>query len=108
LFPLLLQFESPALSGIVPALDIVKDIRSCLGSRPVVVSIHPFSFEHADEARGRCVIRTAPHRTHAADDLVCFQEPLVFLGRKLAALDPSAEQPACGLAAATPPSTPPG
>jgi transposase len=45
LFTLLLQFEPPALSGIVTALDKVKDIRSRLGSRPVVVSIQPFSFE---------------------------------------------------------------
>ena len=44
MFPLLLQFEPPALSGIVTALDIVKDIRSRLGSRPLVVSIRRKKF----------------------------------------------------------------
>jgi hypothetical protein len=47
LFPLLLQFESPPLSGIVTALDIVKDIRSGLGSGPVLLPVHSFPLKHA-------------------------------------------------------------
>ena len=81
----MLHFESPPLARIMTPLDVVKDIGPGLGSRPVILPIHPLTFEHAKEALGHGVVGTAPHRTHAADDLVCFQELLVFLGGKLTA-----------------------
>lgn len=82
-FPLLLQLESPALPGIVAALDVIKDIRSGLRSRPVVLAIHAFAFKDSEKAlRGR-VIGAPAHRTHAPGHLRRRQEPLVFLGGKL-------------------------
>ena len=55
----MLQFQSPSLSWIVTPLDVVEDIRSCL----VVVSIHPLSLEHPQEAlRGR-IVGAAAHGT---------------------------------------------
>ena len=80
---MLLHLQSPPLSGIVTALDIVKDIRSRLGSRPVVLAVHPFSFEHPEEALGRGIVGAAAHGTHAADHLVRGEKPLVFFGGKL-------------------------
>jgi hypothetical protein len=61
------------------ALDMVKDIRSHLGSRPVLTSVHPFPFEHAEEALGRRIVGAAPHRTHATDNALRHEELLVFL-----------------------------
>ena len=81
----MLHLESPALPGIVAALDVIKDIRSGLRSRSVVLAIHAFSFQDAEEAlRGR-VIGTTAHRTHATGHLMRRQEPLVFFRGKLAA-----------------------
>lgn len=81
----MLQFESPPLAGIVTALDIVKDIRSGLRARTVVLPVYPFPFEHAEEALGGGIVGTAAHCTHAARDVMRFQEPLIFLGGKLTA-----------------------
>jgi hypothetical protein len=47
------------------------DIRSRFGSRAVLPSIDPFSFEEAKETFGRRVISTTADRTHAARDVVC-------------------------------------
>jgi hypothetical protein len=44
--PLLLPFESPPLARIMTPLDVVKDIGPGLGSRPVILPIHPLTFEH--------------------------------------------------------------
>ena len=85
LLPLLLPFQSPPLPGIMPAFDIVKDIRSGFGSRPVVSPIHAFTFEHPKEAFGHGIIGATAHRAHAADDLMGFQESLVFLRGTLTA-----------------------
>ena len=82
---LLLLFESPALSGIMPALDVVEDIRSRFGSRPVLPPVHPFPFEAATETLGRGIVGTTAHRTHAADHLIGSQKLLVLFRGKLAA-----------------------
>jgi hypothetical protein len=62
----------------MPAFDIVKDIRSGFGSRPVVLSIHAFAFQYPKEALGSGFVGTTAHRTHATDDLMRLQEPLIF------------------------------
>ena len=69
----------------MPTLDVVKDICSGFGSRPVLTTIHALTFEHAKEALGGGVVRTTAHRTHTTDYVVCLQEPLVLFGGKLAA-----------------------
>ena len=81
----MLHVQSPPLSRIMTPLDVVKDIRSGLGSRLVVLPVHPFAFEYAKEALGRGIVGAAAHRTHTADDLMRLQEPLVFFRGKLAA-----------------------
>lgn len=67
----------------MPAFDVVEDIRSRFGSRPILPSIHPLAFEHAEETLGRRIIGTTAHRTHAAGNVVRRQELLIFVGRKL-------------------------
>jgi hypothetical protein len=69
----------------VTALDVVEDISPGLGSGPVLLPVHPFPLKHAEEALGCGIVRTTPHRTHAADHLVGLQEPLVLLRGELTA-----------------------
>ena len=83
--PLLLQFQSTPLPGIVTAFDVVKDICSRLGSRLVLLPVHPFPFERPKEALGSGIVGTTAHRAHAANHLVRIEKPLVFLGGKLTA-----------------------
>ena len=83
MLPLLLLIESPPLPGIVPALDVIKDIRSRLGSRLVLPPIDPLPFEDAEETFRRGVVRTTAHRAHATGHLVGRQELLVFRRGKL-------------------------
>jgi hypothetical protein len=80
---LLLHLQSSPLPRIVTPLNVIKDIGPRLGSRPIVQPVHPFALKHIEEAPGRGVVRAAAHHTHAADDLVGRQEPLVFLRDKL-------------------------
>ena len=49
----MLHLQSPPLSGIVTAFDVVKDIRSRLGSRPIVLPVDPLPFEQPEEALSR-------------------------------------------------------
>lgn len=81
----MLLIESPPLPGIVPALDIVKDIRSRLGSRLVLPPIDPLPFEPAKETFGRGVVGATAHRTHATGHLMGGQKLMVLVGGKLAA-----------------------
>lgn len=81
----MLPVQSPPLSGIVTAFDVVEDIRSCFRSCPVVLPIHPFPFEHPQEALRRGLVRTTPHGTHTAGTVMGRQDALVLLGRKLTA-----------------------
>ena len=85
MIPLLLQFEPPALSGIVPAFDVLKDIRPRLGSRPIVSPVDPFPLEHAKEALGGRIVGATAHHTHTTSHLMRRQEPLVFIRRELTA-----------------------
>ncbi len=83
MLPLLLLIESPPLPGIVPALDVIKDIRSRLGSRLVLPPIDPLPFEHAEETFRCSVIRTTAYHAHTTGHLVGRQELLVFRRGKL-------------------------
>src|SRR5262245_10117607 len=69
----------------MPAFDVITDIHSRLGSRPIVLPVDPLSCEHPEEALGRRIIGATADGTHAAGHLVRGQKPLVFLGGKLAA-----------------------
>ena len=69
------------MPGIVTAFDVVKNIRSRLGSRLVVLAIHPFTLEHAKETLGGGVVGTAAHGAHATGNLVR-QEPLILFRGK--------------------------
>jgi hypothetical protein len=66
-----LQRHSPPLPWIVPAFDIVKDIRSGLSPHPVLPPIPPLTFEHPKETFGRHIVRATANGAHAADDAVC-------------------------------------
>ncbi len=68
--PLLLPLEPPPLPGIVPALNIVKDIRSRLRSGPVLPPIHALPFEHAKETLRRGIVGATPHHTHTTGYLM--------------------------------------
>jgi hypothetical protein len=63
----------------VPALDVIKDIRSRLGSGPVLPSVYPLAFEHAKETFGRRVVSTTADGAHAARDVVGRSEALVLV-----------------------------
>jgi hypothetical protein len=60
-----------------------KDIGPGFGSCPILLSIHAFTYKDSEEALGG-VVGTAAHGTHAADHLVRFEKPLIFLRGKLA------------------------
>ena len=86
MLPLLLVIESPPLLGIVPALDVVKDICSRLGSRLVLLPIDPLPFEPAKETLGRGIVGATAHCTHATSHLMGGQKLRVLVGGKLSAL----------------------
>ena len=79
MIPLLLQFEPPALPGIVTAFDVVKGIRPLLSSRPIVSQVDSFPLEHAEETLGSGVIGATVHNTHTTGYLMLRQEPAVSL-----------------------------
>ena len=81
----MLHVQSPPLTRIVTALDVVKDIRSGLRSCAVVLPVHPFPVEHAEEALGGGIVGAAADCTHATSHLMGLQEPSVFFRGKLAA-----------------------
>ena len=64
-------------------LDVVEDIGSCFGTRLVLPSIDALALEQAEEAFSGCIVDAASHAAHTASKLVSFQEPLVFIARKL-------------------------
>lgn len=76
---MLLQFPPPSLSGIVAALDVVKDICSGLGSRPVVPPVFPFPLEDPEEALGGRIVGATAYCTHTARHLMHRREPLILL-----------------------------
>ena len=47
--PSCLNRQSPTLARVVPAFDVVKDIRSRLGPGPVLAAVDPLSFQHPEE-----------------------------------------------------------
>lgn len=65
------------------ALDVVKNVRSTLGSGSVLLAVDAFPLEHAKETPGRRVVRATPHRTHATGNKVGRQKSLVVLRGKV-------------------------
>ncbi len=63
--------------------DVVEDIGPRLNTRPILPPIDAFAFEHAEETLRSRIVRAAPHRTHAAEKLMPFQESLVFIAGEL-------------------------
>ena len=82
---LLLHFQPPPLPRIMKSFDVVENIGPGFSSHLVVLPIHTFACEHPEEALGHGIIGATAHRAHAADDLICLQKTLVFLGSKLTA-----------------------
>lgn len=83
--PLLLPFESSALPWGMPARDVGEAIRSGFDSGLVLAVGHLFPFEDPKETVGGRVVGTTDDGTHAAGYMVHREEPLIFLGGKLAA-----------------------
>lgn len=69
----------------MPALDVVKDIRSGLGPGPILPTVDPLTLEHPKETLGRRIIGTTADGAHAARNVMRRQELLVLLRRELAA-----------------------
>ena len=67
------------------ALDVIKNIRPGFGAGTVVSAVYALALEHAEEAFGSGVIRTATDRAHAAHQVVTGQKALILIGSKLAA-----------------------
>ena len=67
------------------ALDVIKNIRPGFGAGTVVSAVYTLALEHAEEAFGSGVIRTATDRAHAAHQVVTGQKALILIGSKLAA-----------------------
>jgi len=61
--PPLAETPAPPLAGIVPAFDVVKDIRSGFRSGLVLPTVDALAFEHPKETFRRGVIGTTlpPH-----------------------------------------------
>lgn len=91
----MLLLESSPLPRIMPALDVVKDIRSRLGSCLVLPPIDSFPFEDAEETFRRGVVRTTTHRAHATGHLVGCQKLLVFRRRTLGGFKWSSQHILC-------------
>lgn len=67
------------------ALNVVEDIGPGLGSGTVLPAIHPFPFEHAEEAFTGGVIGTIAHAAHTAHQVVPAEEALIVLAGELTA-----------------------
>ncbi len=65
------------------AFYAVKHIGPGVGPGDVTPAVDTFTLEQAEEARSGCVVRATPDTAHRANDIVAFQELLVFLARKL-------------------------
>ena len=65
--------------------DVIEDIRPGLGARAVLAPIDALPLEQAEEALRSGIVGAGSHRTHAASDLMPFQEPLVLIAGELAA-----------------------
>lgn len=66
-------------------LDVVKVIRSSLGTCRVLAAIDALTFQHAKESRGQSIVSAATHSAHTADQAVAVQESLILVTGKLAA-----------------------
>ena len=67
------------------AFYVVKHIGPGVGPGDVAPAVDAFTLEQAEEALSGCVVRATPDAAHGADDVVAFEELLVFLARKLRA-----------------------
>ena len=80
-----LQFEYfhlPTFSLIVEALDVVKDIRSCIGMRLISTTINALSFQHAEEALAGGIVGATTNTAHRAGQVVTFQKALILVTSK--------------------------
>lgn len=80
------HLKSPPSAAVVEPSDVAEDIGLGLGPGPVNTTMDTFAFEHAEEAFHRGVVGAAGDGTHALDEVVAFQEPLVLAARELAAM----------------------
>jgi hypothetical protein len=62
---------------VVPALDVVEQVRRRLGPVPVQAAVHPLALERTQEALHGCVVVPASGAVHARLDTVRGQQGLI-------------------------------
>ena len=77
------MFKLPPLPWVVEAFYVVKHISPGVGPGDVPPAVDAFTLEQAEEALSGCVVRATPDTAHRANDIVAFQELLVFIACKL-------------------------
>lgn len=68
-------------------LDVIKDIGPGLDPGPVLPPVAALPFQQSEEALHRGIVNTAVHSTHAADQVMAFQEALIFAAGEPAIAD---------------------
>ena len=71
-----LHLQSSPLPRIVTPFDVIKDIGSRLSSAAVVLSVHPFPFQHTKESLRGGIVGTPSQHAHATDHTVRLQKQL--------------------------------
>ena len=69
--------------SVVEHLNVVEQVGPCFIPGSISNPVDTLTFEQAEEALSGCVVRATPDTAHRANDIVAFQELLVFLACKL-------------------------
>ena len=77
------SLKSTPQPRIVVVLDVVEDIRPCVGTSKVT-TIDAFSFQHAEEALDQSIVCAATYSAHAANQVMAIQELLMLVAGELA------------------------
>src|SRR6476620_5509544 len=80
---------------IVPALQELEDIRSCLIVRQVVALLDEFALQRGIEALHRRVVPAIALAAHRADDAVLLQSLAILVRRRIAWVQEVVATPAC-------------
>jgi hypothetical protein len=78
------SLESTPQPRIVEALDVVEDIRWCVGTSKVTTTIDAFSFQTAEEALDQSIVCAATYSAHATNQVMAIQELLMLVAGELA------------------------
>ena len=82
---LILGVESALHARVVEALDVVEHIGPGVSQGQVSTAMHALALEQAEEALHRCIVAAVADRTHAAGEVMVFQELLVIRAGELRA-----------------------